>query len=91
VSLLLRILDMSQDDVDVVLKAVKEEFYRSMVKHGPMKSPHDGWAVLLEELDELWEHVRGNTARTPEAQKEAIQLAAMAVKFVLLPERVPGW
>ena len=59
-----------------------DELERAMRKFAPMASPHEGWAVIREELDELWEHVRANTGRTDEARVEAIQIAAMALRFV---------
>lgn len=47
-------------------------------------SAHEGYAVLLEEVDELWQHVKTNQKRRDlEAmRKEAIQIAAMALRFV---------
>ena len=48
-------------------------------------SAHEGFAVLKEEVDELWDHVKTNQKRRDiEAmRKEAIQVAAMAIRFVL--------
>lgn len=45
-------------------------------------SAHEQYAVLLEEVDELWAHVKTNQKRRdPEAMyKEAIQVAAMALR-----------
>ena len=47
-------------------------------------SAHEGYAILAEEVDELWAHVKVNqTKRDLDAMRaEAIQVAAMAVKFV---------
>ncbi|MDE2040571.1 MAG: hypothetical protein KGO96_13700 [Elusimicrobia bacterium] len=47
-------------------------------------SAHEGFAVLLEEVDELKAHVWTNQKRRDLAamRTEAIQVAAMAVKFV---------
>jgi NTP pyrophosphatase (non-canonical NTP hydrolase) len=44
---------------------------------------HEGYAVLLEEVDELWVEVKKNQkVYDLEAQrKEAIQVAAMAIRF----------
>jgi NTP pyrophosphatase (non-canonical NTP hydrolase) len=46
-------------------------------------SAHEGFAVLREEVDELWEHVKTNQKRRDLAamKKEAIQVAAMALRF----------
>lgn len=52
---------------------------------GPWNSAHEGYGIILEELDELWEHVKTKQKRRDlEAmRKEAIQVAAMAVRFAL--------
>jgi hypothetical protein len=44
---------------------------------------HEGYAVLLEEVDELWEEVKKNQKNYDlnRQRKEAIQVAAMAVRF----------
>lgn len=46
-------------------------------------SAHEGYAVLKEEVDELWDHVKTNQKRRdlPAMYKEAIQVAAMAMRF----------
>lgn len=59
------------------------EVERARIKHKPMNSPHEGHSVIREEFDELWEHVKADTGQSPEARKEAIQLAAMAVRYIL--------
>lgn len=55
----------------------------AMTRHAPMHSPHEGHSVIREELDELWEHVRADTGRTAAARKEAIQIAAMGLRYAL--------
>lgn len=53
-------------------------------KWGPFNSAHEGFAVLLEEVDELKAHVWTNQKRRDldAMRKEAIQVAAMAIRFV---------
>lgn len=66
-------------------REVAAELHRANEKHGALfASPHEGYSVILEELDELWEHVKDNTSRTDEARAEAIQVAAMALKYALM-------
>ena len=51
----------------------------------PMNSAHEGFAVLKEEVDELWEEVRAKQGARDIAKmrKEAVQVAAMAMRFIL--------
>lgn len=49
----------------------------------PFNSAHEGFAILKEEVDELWECVRTKQKNRDlkQMKKEAIQVAAMAVRF----------
>ena len=67
--------------VFVVLDEASSELARAIDKFGPMTSPHEGISVIREEFEELWDHVKRDTGRTAEARAEAIQLAAMALRY----------
>lgn len=69
--------------VDFILAQVKREVMRAARKHRPMAGAHEGYAVILEELDELWDHVKADTGKTPAAAVEAMQVAAMGVRYLL--------
>ena len=43
-------------------------------------SDHEGYAVIKEELEEVWEEIKKDNHQL--AREEMIQVAAMAVKFV---------
>jgi hypothetical protein len=60
-----------------------EELEKAQTNWPPFNSAHEGLAVLLEEVDELKAHVWTNQKkRDLEAMyKEAIQVAAMAMRF----------
>lgn len=64
-----------------VLELVGQELQEAQTKFPPFNSAHEGYAVILEELDELWTVVKANHRRS--AIDEAVQVAAMAVRFVL--------
>jgi hypothetical protein len=68
--------------VDDIAYEIADECRRGMAAFPAFNSPHEGWAVIREELDELWDHVKADTGRSPEARKEAIQIAAMALRYV---------
>lgn len=63
---------------------VAEEVGYATATYPSFNSPHEGYAILKEEVDELWDHVKVKQGSRQEEQmmKEAIQVAAMAVRFV---------
>ena len=67
---------------DVSIK-VRMELHRAMKLHGPMMSGHEGYAVILEELEELWDEIKLKKPDKELMREEAIQLAAMAMRFVI--------
>ena len=58
------------------------ELVRASLKHGPMHGAHEGYAVILEELDELWDEVKRQKPDKGAMRKEAVQVAAMALRFI---------
>lgn len=56
------------------------EAKRAAEKFKPFNSPHEGFAVLKEEVDELWEEIKCNCIEA--AKEEAVQVAAMALRFL---------
>ena len=44
-----------------VLQDVSNELKSARATHAPVNSHHEGYAVILEELDELWEVCKMNT------------------------------
>lgn len=75
----------SQTIVDAVLGKVQAELIYAQQHFGPMNSAHEGFAVLLEEVDELKAHVwtQQKNRSLEKMQTEAIQVAAMAVRFAI--------
>lgn len=61
------------------------EFVVAETKFGKFNSAHEGYAVLKEEFDELWEVIRlkqSNLDRKKNMREEAVQVAAMALRFL---------
>ncbi len=68
------------------LNIVRDELVRARQKFPAFNSGHEGWAVIREELDELWAEVRSNqstSGRSDRMHKEAVQVAAMALRFLV--------
>ncbi len=74
---------MYEGNVAVVVDEVVAELERATSLHGPMSSAHEGYAVLWEEVNKLWEEVKTNPRDDDAMRAEAIQVAAMAIRFVL--------
>jgi hypothetical protein len=66
-----------------IVQELADALDKARDKHAPMNSPHEGWAVIAEELDELWDHVRSDTGRSAAARHEAIQIAAMGLRYAI--------
>jgi hypothetical protein len=75
----------TDDPLDSILDDVMAELDAAMSKFPPFNTAHEGYAVLLEEVDELWEQVRIKQGMrlTHAMRREAVQCAAMALRFAL--------
>ena len=64
---------------------VEEELYAATSKFGAFASAHEGYAVLKEEVDELWDEVKKNqkVRSVEKLRAEAKQVAAMALRFMI--------
>ena len=62
---------------------VDKELIKAREMHGPVNSIHEGYAVILEELDEVWDEVKKKTKDRDlkHLLKELVQVAAMAQKM----------
>jgi len=65
-----------------VLDQVGAEFTRATDKFGSFHNFHEGYAVILEELDEAWREIKRRNYRPATLRKELIQVAAMAVRAI---------
>lgn len=71
---------------DNVLTDIWTAYAKARAKHAPMHGPHEGYAVLLEEVDELWDEVKRwqpDDQNATAMRKEALHVAAMALAFLL--------
>lgn len=67
--------------ISLVTIEVKEEYEKAIRKFGAFNSAHEGYAVLKEEVDELWDEIKGGQ-NINRMREEAIQVAAMAIRFI---------
>ena len=64
-----------------IIDLVLEEQKTRLDSKGSFHSVHEGYAIIKEELEKLWNRVRENNTKC--ACDEAIQVAAMAVQFMI--------
>lgn len=67
--------------LDTALAKVRAEVISAIERYPAFNSAHEGYAVLREEVDELWDDVKRNWPQG--AVEEAVQVAAMGVRFVM--------
>lgn len=60
---------------------VRDELVVATHKFGPFANGYEGWAIICEEVDELWDAVKANDIA--QARREAVQVAAMGVRFLI--------
>lgn len=69
-----------------IIADIDKEYTHAISLHPKFNSRHEGFAILYEEVNELWDEVRKNHVKNPEARctqrKEAVQVAAMAIRFI---------
>ncbi len=70
-------------DDKTFLSLVEEELRAARAKHPPIHSAHEGFAIILEEVDELKAEVwKNGAARDPQRMRaELIQIAAMCARM----------
>ena len=68
--------------VDSILMRFKQEFIKSSNKESPLfNSPHEGYGVILEELDKMWDNIKGDHFN--HSALECIRVGAMALKYIV--------
>ena len=71
------------DTLKSLLAEIADEYRSAASKFPPFRSPHEGYAILLEEVDELWDEVRRKGVTRAELKAEALQVAAMGLRFMI--------
>jgi hypothetical protein len=69
---------------DEAFKLIEEEFLRASDLYPDLHSNHEAYAVIKEEVDELWDEVRKSkdTRTNKEIRRELIQIGAMVVRYL---------
>lgn len=65
-----------------IIAEVQDEVERAVRKFPPFHSAHEGYAVLLEEVEELKAEIFHGDSREA-MREEAVQVAAMAIRLIM--------
>ena len=65
------------------MRLIAKEFTKASAAHGVFHSPHEGFAVILEEVDELKAEVWKRDTDHQAMAKEVVQVGAMALRFLV--------
>lgn len=77
-------------DMDRISNSVLNELEKAISKHKKMNSPHEAYAVLLEEMDEFWDEVKKQTHNKSLMYKELLQISAMAQRAIIDLDLMPA-
>ena len=67
-----------------IYRAIEKEVESARSKYPSLNSNHEGYAVIKEEVDELWDLIKASKLCVADEgmKKECIQIAAMAIRFI---------
>lgn len=80
---------INDPELQEIAELVVAELARARARYAPMASAHEGWAVIYEEVDELWDEVKLRNPSPLRLGREAVQVAAMAMRFLIDVVRKP--
>lgn len=67
-----------------IIELINTEINLANSKYSAFRRTHEGYAIIKEEVDELWDEIKRSKATDANELmvNEAIQIAAMAIKFI---------
>jgi hypothetical protein len=69
--------------LDNITDEIFNEVVQATENHETFNSAHEGYSVILEEMDELWDQVKlkRELRDKDNMRKECVQIAAMAIRL----------
>jgi hypothetical protein len=70
-----------------IRKDIEDEIKKAEFKFPEYTSYHEGFAIINEEVDELWDNVKSKNASIKEHYDEAKQIACTAIRYMKMCKR----
>lgn len=72
----------------IALIRIYEEYLEACKQHPNFNSPHEAYAVIFEELDEVWDMIKGtrlpySNQNRDSMKNEVVAVGAMALRFMI--------
>ena len=77
--------DFRITNIGRTIKTIIAEYNSTIIKNDPFNSTYEGWALIKEKVDGLWEEIRKDEAGYSKevVMKVAAQIGAMAMRFMV--------
>lgn len=70
--------------MNIIFEDVKNEVIFASEKFPPYHSLHEGYAIMLEEFNELWDEIKQKERDLTSIYSETKQVACTAIRFMIL-------
>jgi hypothetical protein len=69
----------------LILAEMMKEYESAKAEYSPFTSHHEGWAVIKEQLDEVWDEIKKKrgTKSQEKIMKEVLHVGAMSLRFLM--------
>jgi len=75
-------IDPTVYKLDNIASEFVDEYLKAKKKFPKFRSNHEGYAVIKEEVDELWDEIKKKNESKERMREEAIQIGAMTLGFI---------
>jgi hypothetical protein len=78
-------IDLRITNIGRAIRMIIPEYNQIIFKNPPLQNAHEGWAMIEQGMDKLWNEVKKDKQlRSEEAmRKEAILISATAMRFII--------
>ena len=74
--------------MEKILKDIMEKVEKINGKHPTYNSPHEAYAILLEEVDEVWDEVKIKDQNYTRMYNEVSDVACVCIRFMKFLEEI---